>query len=219
MYYGVESRKVASVYSKLKELVVDFQFRPGEHLHINELSTTLKVSVTPVREALIRLTDEGLITTQPNRGFFTKIPDLHEIDDLYGLLHMVLRSSLEARQDDFVAAPLSGHDADMAAPEASRLLCIRLERLHEQIARMSLNRELVRLTRQCNERTRYVRLVDCGSPHASERRKQVEALMAALDGGSAQQAIDELDQLLQSQRARLTMIVREIVSGATVDVS
>lgn len=217
MYYGVESRKVASVYSKLKELVVDFQFRPGEHLHINELSTTLKVSVTPVREALIRLTDEGLITTQPNRGFFTKIPDLHEIDDLYGLLHMVLRSSLEARKDDFVAVPLSGQDADIAAPDATRLLCIQLERLHEQIARMSLNRELVRLTRQCNERTRYVRLVDCGSRHAGEVREQLDALVAALKGDSAHQAIQELDRLLHSQRTRLTSIVREVVSGAAID--
>ncbi|WP_026869877.1 GntR family transcriptional regulator [Inquilinus limosus] len=218
MYYGVESRKVASVYSKLKELVVDFQFRPGEHLHINELSATLKVSVTPVREALIRLTDEGLITTQPNRGFFTKVPDLHEIDDLYGLLHVVLRSSLEARKDDFVAAPPSGEDPAMAAPEASRLLCIRLERLHEQIARISLNRELVRLTRQCNERTRYVRLVDCGSTHAAEIREQIEALTGALDAGSMQRAIHELDRLLYSQRGRLTTIVREIVSGAAADV-
>ncbi|MGO4123799.1 GntR family transcriptional regulator [Inquilinus sp. YAF38] len=217
MYYGVESRKVASVYSKLKELVVDFQFRPGEHLHISELSTTLKVSVTPVREALIRLTDEGLITTQPNRGFFTKIPDLHEIDDLYGLLHMVLRSSLEARQDDFVAAPLSGPDAELAARDAARLLCIRLERLHEQIARMSLNRELVRLTRQCNERTRYVRLVDCGSRHAGEIRDQLDALVAALKVGSAQQGLEKLDRLLHSQRIRLTSIVREVVSGAAID--
>jgi DNA-binding GntR family transcriptional regulator len=217
MYYGVESRKVASVYSKLKELVVDFQFRPGEHLHINELSTTLKVSVTPVREALIRLTDEGLITTQPNRGFFTKIPDLHEIDDLYGLLHMVLRSSLEARQDDFSAAPLFGQDADIAASDATRLLCIQLERLHEQIARMSLNRELVRLTRQCNERTRYVRLVDCGSKHGGQVREQLSALVAALKGSSAHQAIQELDRLLHSQRTRLTSIVREVVSGAAIN--
>ncbi|WP_343718041.1 GntR family transcriptional regulator [Inquilinus sp.] len=218
MYYGVESRKVASVYSKLKELVVDFQFRPGEHLHINELSTTLKVSVTPVREALIRLTDEGLITTQPNRGFFTKVPDLHEIDDLYGVLHMVLRSSLELWKDDFAPAHLSGPEVDTSALDGPRRLCIRLERLHEQIARMSLNRELVRLTRQCNERTRYVRLVDCGSARAAEIQDHLGALVGALVGGSAEAAFDELDRLLQSQRARLTSIIREIVSDTAIDV-
>jgi DNA-binding GntR family transcriptional regulator len=218
MHYGVESRKVASVYSKLKELVVDFQFRPGEHLHINELSTTLKVSVTPVREALIRLTDEGLITTQPNRGFFTKVPDLHEIDDLYGMLHMLLRSSLEARTNDLAVAYLPGEDPEMSGQDASRLLCVRLERLHEQIARMSLNRELVRLTRQCNERTRYVRLIDCGSGNAGEIKDKLEALVAALDGGSAHRAVEELDRLLHSQRARLTSIIREIVSDAAIAV-
>lgn len=218
MYYGVESRKVASVYSKLKELVVDFQFRPGEHLHINELSTTLKVSVTPVREALIRLTDEGLITTQPNRGFFTKVPDLHEIEDLYGMLHMLLRGSLEARTSDLEVAHLSRQDPEMSGQGASRLLCIRLERLHEQIARLSLNRELVRLTRQCNERTRYVRLIDCGSGHAGELQDQLEALVAALDGGFVHRAIEELDSLLHSQRARLISIVREIVSEAVTAV-
>ena len=50
-----DTNKVGAVYSKLKDLVTTNQFKPNEQLNINKLSERLAVSMTPVREALIKL--------------------------------------------------------------------------------------------------------------------------------------------------------------------
>ncbi len=62
------------------------------------------------------------------------------------------------------------------------------------------------------------RLVDCGSAHQNDIRDRLGALVAALGGGSAEQMLGELDHLLHSQRARLTSIVREIVSDTAINI-
>ena len=50
-----------SVYRSLKAMIVTGQLSPGARLTENELATKLKVSRTPVREALNRLERDGLI--------------------------------------------------------------------------------------------------------------------------------------------------------------
>ncbi len=53
------------------------------------LAEQLKVSRTPVRQALERLTQEGLVRSDPRRGFWTQTftaQDIHEIYDLRGAL-------------------------------------------------------------------------------------------------------------------------------------
>ena len=83
-----------SVYDKTKKLLIDFEFFPGDRLHVSELADQLKVSATPVREALSRLCAEGLLTSSHNRGFFVKKLDQAEIADLFAMKHLLLGRSV-----------------------------------------------------------------------------------------------------------------------------
>lgn len=55
------------VYESLREWIVYGNLEPGEKLKDKELATQLGVSRTPVREALRKLEDEGLVETAANR--------------------------------------------------------------------------------------------------------------------------------------------------------
>jgi len=56
-------------YDALREALLDCRFEPGEPLPIGELQKWLEVSQGAVREALSRLTSEGLVKSRPQHGF------------------------------------------------------------------------------------------------------------------------------------------------------
>jgi DNA-binding GntR family transcriptional regulator len=71
-----------AAYERLRNDVLVCRLRPGERLKINELSAVLSVSPGAIREALSRLTSEGLIVASPQRGFFVAPISIEELRDL-----------------------------------------------------------------------------------------------------------------------------------------
>ena len=59
-----------SIYAILRQDIITLRLRPGERLSENELALRFGTSRAPVREALIRLVDDGLIDVRPQRGSF-----------------------------------------------------------------------------------------------------------------------------------------------------
>ncbi len=57
------------VYVTLRSELVTCRLRPGEKLRTNELNKRFGVSLSAVREALARLTADGLVVADPQRGF------------------------------------------------------------------------------------------------------------------------------------------------------
>ena len=57
-------------YALLREAIVAAELEPGQRLSENELAARLGVSRTPVREALLRLSDDGLVVVVPCLGIF-----------------------------------------------------------------------------------------------------------------------------------------------------
>ena len=55
------------VYRSIRDAIVRGQLAPGEQLRDQELGAWLQVSRTPVREALQRLAQAGLVVAQPGR--------------------------------------------------------------------------------------------------------------------------------------------------------
>ena len=70
-------------YHRIKEWILGFRLKPGTHLPIGQLAEALKISRTPVREALSRLEQEYLVVRAPMKGFAVKGTDLKEIADLF----------------------------------------------------------------------------------------------------------------------------------------
>src|SRR6478609_8709865 len=61
-------------YAAIRDAIVDGTLQPGERLRDQELQAWLGLSRTPVREALNRLEQDGLVETAPQR--FTRVAPL-----------------------------------------------------------------------------------------------------------------------------------------------
>jgi GntR family transcriptional regulator, rspAB operon transcriptional repressor len=59
-----------SIYAVLRADIATMRLRPGARLSENELAARFGTSRAPVREALIRLVEDGLIEVRPQRGSF-----------------------------------------------------------------------------------------------------------------------------------------------------
>ncbi|NYE19002.1 GntR family transcriptional regulator [Microbacterium immunditiarum] len=63
------------VYRQLRDAIVDGTLAPGESLRDGELAEWLGVSRTPVREALLRLGESGLVVARPGRSTTVAVVD------------------------------------------------------------------------------------------------------------------------------------------------
>lgn len=72
------------VYRALRERILTHQIAAGKRLVESEIASTLKVSRTPVREAIRQLEAEGLVRPRP-RGGVVAVDVRLEIQDRYGL--------------------------------------------------------------------------------------------------------------------------------------
>lgn len=61
---------VATIHNIIRQDIIFLHLRPGTRVSENELARRFGTSRTPVREALFRLVDEGLIEVWPQRGTF-----------------------------------------------------------------------------------------------------------------------------------------------------
>jgi DNA-binding GntR family transcriptional regulator len=69
-------------YEVLRGMVLSGQIRPGAKVRIRELGDRLEVSYGAVREALSRLTSEGFVTAEPQKGFRACAISASELRDL-----------------------------------------------------------------------------------------------------------------------------------------
>lgn len=90
------------VYAVLRREILRHDYPPGHRFDLNDLSSRLRVSRTPVKEALHRLEGEGLVDNLPRRGTFVTTPDRRNIDEGYGI-----RLALELHAADAVVRSLT----------------------------------------------------------------------------------------------------------------
>ncbi|MBQ6365259.1 MAG: GntR family transcriptional regulator [Oscillospiraceae bacterium] len=70
-------------HAQLKGMILNNQFRPGEHLEETVLCDMLSVSRTPLREAINRLVNENLLIAVPQKGIFVPEMSVQNIADLF----------------------------------------------------------------------------------------------------------------------------------------
>lgn len=68
------------VYEELKKNIMSLRLQPGQAMSTQEIATKLNVSRTPVREAFLRLQEEGLVEMIPQRETIVSRIDLKRVD-------------------------------------------------------------------------------------------------------------------------------------------
>ncbi len=103
LHPGAGETLTEAAYRSLRNDLVRGRHAPGERLRIERLRRLYDVGPTPLREALQRLSAEGLVRADGNRGFTASPLDLADFDDLNSARSAVEREALRlaiARGDE-----------------------------------------------------------------------------------------------------------------------
>ncbi|ULH15582.1 GntR family transcriptional regulator [Deinococcus sp. KNUC1210] len=150
------------VYSHLRDAIVGGEFAPGERLGEVELTARLGVSRTPIREAIQRLTQEGLLENLPGRGARIRVVSAAEARDAY-----VVRETLDGLAAELAATQHTDTDAQALktalaaledAPGSDYREQTRLDlNFHRAIAQAAHNAALLDLSRDLEQRVALIK--------------------------------------------------------------
>jgi len=97
-----------TVYERLRQSILELALTPGSPLDEVGLSEEFGMSRTPVREALVRLAAEGLVTTLPNRNTIVTSIDFTQLPVYFEALTLMYRvttrsAAIHHREEDLIA--------------------------------------------------------------------------------------------------------------------
>jgi DNA-binding GntR family transcriptional regulator len=154
------------VYADIKGQLHDFKLLPGDRFSEAEIGTRLGVSRTPVREALFRLRNEGLLEVESKSGWTVREIDFGRLDELYDL-RVILEAASVARlcAGSEMPSALEALKICWLVPAAERLADAREvgrldEQFHATLVRAAGNTEIARVHWDVTERIRIVRRLD-----------------------------------------------------------
>ncbi len=154
------------VYAELKAQMNDFSLVPGDRFSEAELGARLGVSRTPVREALFRLRNEGLLDVESKSGWFVRPIDFGKLEQLYDLRVLLESASVLRLCTRAEPAPeLDALKAVWLVPVAERLaggaeVGALDEQFHATLVRAAGNEEIARVHWDVTERIRIIRRLD-----------------------------------------------------------
>lgn len=145
---------VSRLAQRLRDDILSGRLPFGERLKLRELSYRFGVSQMPVRDALVKLSAEGLIDLQPNRGASVRRIDQQFIENMFdvrmALEELLVRRCIERSSDAELASlrPLAEQHArtvehlDIAAILTANSL------FHERITALARNADAARILEQ-----------------------------------------------------------------------
>ena len=207
-------------YEMLHEAIREGTLEPGQRVMETEISAWLRISRTPVREAMRRLQAEGLLEHAAGGGLAIALYDLRAIGEFYATRESLegTAAALAARNADdterrILAATL---EAMRALPEDPRAHARENEILHEQIYRAAHNRFLLKSLRAL---LNFVPLLGRTTYHAPGRAavalREHEAIIAAIQARDPARA-EEMARLhiRHAYECRVRVVTEDIRAAA-----
>ena len=210
---------VSHVYEKLRNEIVELKLEPGSPIDELHLAERFSLSRTPIREALVRLAAEGLITTLPNRATIVSNIDFLNLPHFFDALTLMYRvttrlaaANLQAEDIGRIRAAQADFAAAVEARDALAMIASNRD-FHIEIARAGRNRYYTELFRQLlDEGRRILRLYyssfqDVLPPQYVAEHEDMIAAIIARD-------VAEADRLAGLHAVQ---IVRHIQASITAD--
>jgi len=199
---GVEHVKISErIYRILKKAILDGDLKPGQRLNQDQLAETLKVSRTPVREALLKLEKEQLVENLPYKGAVVskfslrKIKECHEIRAvLEGYAAKIATKNISKNKLDELKKSIQ----EMKAHKNDLKKVVSLnEEFHKLICKASGNEQLYYIVESMLKH--FPRNISWGLPGRVENSiKEHEQVLEAMEKGEGDLAEKLMIKHLQS---------------------
>jgi DNA-binding GntR family transcriptional regulator len=187
-------------YARLRDAILDGTLEPGEQLKDAELAEWLGLSRTPIREAVARLEEYGLVVTKPQsstrvaplsardaRDAFTVVAALEALAASLGVPRLTgadLETMRVVNRDFAHALGAADVDAALAADD----------RFHGVLVKAAANREITRSLERLMPKIRRLERARFGSlsgRRSVEQHERIIALCAASEAEQAAEAVRE----------------------------
>lgn len=201
---------VDSAYEELKSAILESRLEAGDMLRESSIADQLGISKTPVREAFLKLREDGLVELLPYKGAMVTgydIEDVREIFEFRAMLEAECARKAAATSDQELVNKLAANVAETESavaaddvPEVIRLfdefdaiLLSRLENrrlrglvdnMQDHIQRIGkLTTEIPgRLKRSLDQHSKIVAAVASGDPEAAQREMRAHITSVLVDG-------------------------------------
>lgn len=186
----------AQIHQILRDAIVRTELMPGVALSESEIAARYQVSRQPVREAFIRLAQEGLVDVRPQRGTFVKRILASEVVDARFVreaieLAITREAALQASAED--VARLWGLLDEQRRVEGREAMLQADEALHREIARIARRESAWRVVDQIKAQMDRVRYLSYLEINPAERligqHEAIVEAVAAHDVIAAEQAV------------------------------
>jgi DNA-binding GntR family transcriptional regulator len=196
------------VYSALRQKVIDSELSPGSQILEQELAMMLGVSRTPLREALVRLENEGLLEIIPRHGVRIipmSVADMKEIYQVLVSLESAAAAALASQPPSDAALDVLDtiYDRMDALLKAGDITgwALEDERFHLKIVELAGNRRLREIVSNCWDQAHRARMFTLRlqtHPQPAQSMKEHRQIITALRKRDAARA----ENLLRGHRER-----------------
>jgi DNA-binding GntR family transcriptional regulator len=161
-----------AIYASLRRAILEQALKPGTKLPEDSIGDTFGVSRTSARNALVRLSSDGLVEIKPNRGAAVAMPTLEEAEEVFALRRCLEREVIERlckrMPKDGIDALVSHVKEEERALRASSPRSIRLAgEFHILLAELTGSKLLIDFISQVVSRSSLI-LARFGRPHSAE---------------------------------------------------
>lgn len=200
------------IYTELRRSIIMGHRQQGERLGLEALTKSFGTSVTPVRDALQMLSQEGLVTIKPRSGYFVTHVTLKQLRDMLELREILEVASAERAASRITEGQLKEleqvHVGYTGEDDESYDRYMEENRhFHYLIAQASGNQELAETLGRLHDRlVRF--MVMCRFGHELEPRHLplIEALRSG-DATAARQAM--IEEINQTRETILECVIQE----------
>jgi DNA-binding GntR family transcriptional regulator len=215
IFVDIMKKDIATqAYKYIKQRILTFQYLPGVKISDEEVANALGTSRTPVREALNRLSEQGLVVSRPNRGFTVKVFSKKEVEEHYRLRDTLesLAVSLAIQHLDkdrirVLRDLIDSYPSLMKSKDIARFNDAD-EQFHDLIALYSDNSALYEALFNLQGKIRIIRRYDhlraMSFQETYEEHKQILSYMIKMDVVKAKKAMT--DHILNSMKAVMNIL-------------
>jgi len=135
------------VYETLKRKIIDNSLKPGEPMNEAILAKELKISKTPIREALQQLERDGFVENFPGRGYFVSKISFQDVKELFEIreileCEVVKRAALKSDPEKIEGVRKKFESAESNGDRSSRNYFKAGDRIHSYIVEAFGNNRL-----------------------------------------------------------------------------
>lgn len=189
------------IYSELRHAIMMGHRLPGERLSVDSLAAAYGASITPVRDALHRLSETGLVTIKPRSGYYVASITLKQLRDMLELYEILELASIERAVQRITPQQVAAleawlHDDETAANDSPETRVVRNKEFHLMIARATGNLELVEsLERVHNRLVRFMIICSAVDTLHSSHSQIIESLRTRDTEMAREALLRELQEL------------------------